>query len=414
MTQTIATLDLNQRERTSVRGGYGNNYGVNRGDTNGAAYDYLPRPGFNHKRRRLAPTSTPPAGFEELRAGAGVGVGDSAGVGGSHRGIYPHHPYGYNYGNNLGYDQDIDNDNGQGSSRGPNRTSLPGSSPLPFERFMSSSSYPSTGSGLEYTPVTARGAFAGGDGLTPGDRGGQRFGYGEGSSVRGGSGFGQRDGGLAYERAGSRSSSFGNLRRSSSSRNSGYGQGTMLQRNGTWHGNSRRPVTDFFDRVNTDRSDFRRKRTLEERPVPEPWSHGQQPEQVSTPGSSYHMPIDLSSPDDIPPAWQPDSEVDSCPICETPFTFWYRKHHCRSCGQVVCADCSPHRIPLPRHMIARPPHQFPPVDEPGEVDSGDLEVRVCTLCVPVNPDRRGSHRRYHSMSAREFVSVVSLTECAIG
>lgn len=282
---------------------------------------------------------------------------------------------------------------------------------------MSSSSYPSTGSGLEYTPVTARGAFAGGDGFTQGDRGGHGLEFGEGSSAGSGFGFGfgQSDAGPAYERTGFRSNSFGNTQRSSSLRNSGHAQGTMLQRNGTWHGNVGRPTAEFYDRLNTDRSGFRRKRTLEERPVPDSRSRGQQPEQVlSPPGSSYRMPIDLSSPGDIPPPWQPDSEVDSCPICETTFTFWYRKHHCRSCGQVICADCSPHRIPLPNHLVARPPQQFPPVDEQGQADSGDVEVRVCTLCVPVNPERRGSHRRYHSMSSSELVSVISLEGVRIG
>lgn len=31
----------------------------------------------------------------------------------------------------------------------------------------------------------------------------------------------------------------------------------------------------------------------------------------------------------ILPQWQADAEVSSCPICETKFSFWYRKHHCR-------------------------------------------------------------------------------------
>ncbi|KAL8872355.1 MAG: hypothetical protein Q9174_001997, partial [Haloplaca sp. 1 TL-2023] len=55
------------------------------------------------------------------------------------------------------------------------------------------------------------------------------------------------------------------------------------------------------------------------------------------------------------PRWQPDSEVTKCPICNTSFGFWYRKHHCRKCGRVVCASCSPHRITIPRQFIVQPP-----------------------------------------------------------
>ncbi|EHA25918.1 hypothetical protein ASPNIDRAFT_143971, partial [Aspergillus niger ATCC 1015] len=51
--------------------------------------------------------------------------------------------------------------------------------------------------------------------------------------------------------------------------------------------------------------------------------------------------------------WQPDAEVTKCPICGTTFSFWYRKHHCRKCGRVVCASCSPHRITIPRQFIVR-------------------------------------------------------------
>ncbi|KAK2743895.1 hypothetical protein FQN57_004518 [Myotisia sp. PD_48] len=62
-----------------------------------------------------------------------------------------------------------------------------------------------------------------------------------------------------------------------------------------------------------------------------------------------------SFPDYGLPRWQPDAEVSECPICSVLFTFWCRKHHCRKCGRVVCAACSPHRITIPRQFIVRPP-----------------------------------------------------------
>ncbi|KAJ5935802.1 hypothetical protein N7466_005349 [Penicillium verhagenii] len=125
------------------------------------------------------------------------------------------------------------------------------------------------------------------------------------------------------------------------------------------------------------------------------------------------------------PRWQPDGEVSTCPICETAFNFWYRKHHCRKCGRVVCASCSPHRITIPRQFIVRPPeslhlheHSPPPLrqivdlteDNPVELPSslnpalgGGEEVRLCNPCVPdPNPNPLGfgrtrGHRPSHSL-----------------
>ena len=72
------------------------------------------------------------------------------------------------------------------------------------------------------------------------------------------------------------------------------------------------------------------------------------------------------------PRWQPDSEVSECPICGRTFTFWFRKHHCRKCGRVVCTSCSPHRITIPRQFIVHPPADL----TSGMVctDSGNIEV----------------------------------------
>lgn len=117
------------------------------------------------------------------------------------------------------------------------------------------------------------------------------------------------------------------------------------------------------------------------------------------------------------PQWEPDAGVSKCPICGTTFSFWYRKHHCRKCGRVVCANCSPHRITIPRQFIVHPPEDATPSpstannagvevvdltsddDTPGEVVNleerpqsseyridpalgGGQEVRLCNPCVP--------------------------------
>ncbi|CEL06814.1 Putative FYVE finger-containing protein [Aspergillus calidoustus] len=200
---------------------------------------------------------------------------------------------------------------------------------------------------------------------------------------------------------------------------------------------------------------------MDSRPIQSSSSH-LQPE-TPRPGSSYETAIDISSSPPEPPTldrrrsslsrrdsqygadstrprWQPDSEVTECPICGAAFSFWYRKHHCRKCGRVVCASCSPHRITIPRQYIVHPPTAIHPSasalahratqminlegDEPTQSPvafnpalGGGEEVRLCNPCVPdPNPEpphgyppvrasgELGSgagwvrHRSYHSMS----------------
>merc|ERR1712166_1623623 len=45
--------------------------------------------------------------------------------------------------------------------------------------------------------------------------------------------------------------------------------------------------------------------------------------------------------------WQPDSSATACSVCENDFTWRYRRHHCRFCGDVVCNDCSDRKAPHP-------------------------------------------------------------------
>ncbi|KAF2093620.1 FYVE-domain-containing protein [Rhizodiscina lignyota] len=111
-------------------------------------------------------------------------------------------------------------------------------------------------------------------------------------------------------------------------------------------------------------------------------------------GRSNQNEDDERRPSDIVlPRWQPDSEVTKCFVCGNTFGFFYRKHHCRKCGRVVCANCSPHRITMPRQFIVQPP---PVIDLTDDLDGspnrtsvyanpalgGGAEVRVCNPCVP--------------------------------
>lgn len=114
------------------------------------------------------------------------------------------------------------------------------------------------------------------------------------------------------------------------------------------------------------------------------------------PRNTYGLPVSAGGTasgrrdsDFTPPRWQPDGEVSKCPVCQTDFHFFYRKHHCRKCGRVVCAACSPHRITIPRQYIVQPPNgddgeEFGPGAAMFGVRNlgGGENVRVCNPCVP--------------------------------
>jgi hypothetical protein len=53
-----------------------------------------------------------------------------------------------------------------------------------------------------------------------------------------------------------------------------------------------------------------------------------------------------------------------CQLCESAFTNSNRRHHCRHCGLLVCASCSPHKLPIPKFDVPKP-------------------TRVCIECAPV-------------------------------
>jgi hypothetical protein len=63
----------------------------------------------------------------------------------------------------------------------------------------------------------------------------------------------------------------------------------------------------------------------------------------------------------IAPLWTPDNQSNTCMKCDKQFDFFLnRRHHCRSCGDVVCKDCSSKKFLL------------------SEMDSN--QVRVCDTC----------------------------------
>jgi len=83
--------------------------------------------------------------------------------------------------------------------------------------------------------------------------------------------------------------------------------------------------------------------------------------------------------------WQPNTP--RCTFCNSLFTLTRRRHHCRSCGNCVCADCSPFRVHL-ESFAQRPVRNtcvtfvFGSATSKSNLDpmSPLVAKRICTYC----------------------------------
>ncbi len=80
--------------------------------------------------------------------------------------------------------------------------------------------------------------------------------------------------------------------------------------------------------------------------------------------------------------WIPNEQANECALCDKPFNpLVRRKHHCRSCGALVCSKCSPDKGYVPGYK--------------------DVKVRICTRC----QEARG--KRAKEIEGRVFTSAAA-------
>uniref|UniRef100_A0A2P2M4X8 1-phosphatidylinositol-3-phosphate 5-kinase n=1 Tax=Rhizophora mucronata TaxID=61149 RepID=A0A2P2M4X8_RHIMU len=65
--------------------------------------------------------------------------------------------------------------------------------------------------------------------------------------------------------------------------------------------------------------------------------------------------------------WMPDQSCRVCYDCDSQFTLFNRRHHCRRCGRVFCAKCTANSIPASS-------------DEPKTCQEDWERIRVCNYC----------------------------------
>ena len=52
--------------------------------------------------------------------------------------------------------------------------------------------------------------------------------------------------------------------------------------------------------------------------------------------------------------WKPDAYANDCAVCHVPFKWYFRRHHCRHCGDLICDNHSTTVVPLDQNARYHP------------------------------------------------------------
>jgi hypothetical protein len=95
------------------------------------------------------------------------------------------------------------------------------------------------------------------------------------------------------------------------------------------------------------------------------------------PGMTNEGPSLSSMPEDL---WMADGDSGSCPQCHSEFTLSHRRHHCRLCGGLTCAQCSSKVLAMTLSPTVKRRASF--VGKAAAADRGDVPSaqRSCDGC----------------------------------
>ncbi|EKV16191.1 Vacuolar segregation protein (Pep7), putative [Penicillium digitatum PHI26] len=86
-------------------------------------------------------------------------------------------------------------------------------------------------------------------------------------------------------------------------------------------------------------------------------------------------------------SWQDDSSVSRCPFCQQDFSgYTFRRHHCRTCGRVVCGD--PSTECSSEVGLSFSPDSTATSEKPNGDNLVNIDVRLCKECKTTLFDRR--------------------------
>lgn len=69
--------------------------------------------------------------------------------------------------------------------------------------------------------------------------------------------------------------------------------------------------------------------------------------------------------------WVLDHEINNCSQCHDEFSLIRRKHHCRVCGKLFCAECSAFKLLIPTTKL---------IQHPNGTDDNRAPLRTCSHC----------------------------------
>lgn len=95
-------------------------------------------------------------------------------------------------------------------------------------------------------------------------------------------------------------------------------------------------------------------------------------------------------------SWQDDASVSRCPFCQQDFSsYTFRRHHCRTCGRVVCGDpatgcsvdvplsvapCKHPSIVIPNRLVLTDAVSRTAAEKPGYRELVNVDIRLCREC----------------------------------